>query len=152
DPPSERPMPRSAAMDDILQLLRAEYGIDFAHYKPSTVTRRIERRLALTNAPDLGGYAKLLAASSEELNALYRDLLIGVTRFFRDPESFECLETKVIPAILKRVPPDEEIRVWCAGCATGEEIYSIAILLHEHLSAAGRPLNVRMFATDVHRA
>ncbi|HXU69999.1 MAG TPA: chemotaxis protein CheB [Polyangia bacterium] len=151
DPPNERPVPRSAAMEDILQLLRAEYGIDFAHYKPSTVMRRIERRVALTNAADLGGYAKLLAAKSDELNALYKDLLIGVTRFFRDPEAFETLQRTVIPEILRRVPPDEEIRIWCAACATGEEVYSIAILLHEQLTAAGRPINLRIFATDVHR-
>ncbi|HEY2743384.1 MAG TPA: chemotaxis protein CheB [Polyangia bacterium] len=152
EPPGERAVPRSAAMEDILQLLRAEYGIDFAHYKPSTVMRRIERRVALTSAADVGGYAKLLAASPEELNALYKDLLIGVTRFFRDPEAFEFIEKQVVPAILQRVPADEEIRVWCAACATGEEVYSLAILFHEQLQAAGRPLNLRIFATDVHRS
>ena len=152
EPQGERAAPRSAAMDDILQLLRAEYAIDFAHYKPSTVTRRIERRVAMTNASDLAGYAKLVAASSDELNALYRDLLIGVTRFFRDPEAFEMLEKTVVPGILERVPPDEEIRVWSAACATGEEVYSLAILLHEQLTAAGRPLNLRVFATDVHQS
>jgi two-component system, chemotaxis family, CheB/CheR fusion protein len=147
----ERAAPRGAAMDDILHLLRAQYGIDFAHYKPSTVTRRIERRLALTNQQDLGSYAKTLAGSPEELNLLYKDLLIGVTRFFRDPEAFEMLEKKVVPAILARVPPNEEIRVWSAACATGEEVYSLAILFHEQLEAMHRPLNLRIFATDVHR-
>jgi two-component system CheB/CheR fusion protein len=147
----ERAAPRGAAMDDILHLLRAQYGIDFAHYKPSTVTRRIERRLTMTNQIDLGTYAKLLAADPDELNVLYKDLLIGVTRFFRDPEAFECLQNKVIPAILQRVPANEEIRVWSAACATGEEVYSLAILLHEQLEAARRPLNARIFATDVHR-
>jgi two-component system, chemotaxis family, CheB/CheR fusion protein len=149
---AEQPVPHSAAMGDILQLLRAEYGIDFAHYKPSTVTRRIDRRLALTHQLDLGGYAKLLSADPEELNALYRDLLIGVTRFFRDPEAFECLQNKVVPGILARVPADDELRIWCAACATGEEVYSLAILFHEQLEAAQRPLNLRIFATDVHRA
>ena len=152
EPPNEKPTPRSAAMEDVLQLLRADHGIDFAHYKPSTVTRRIERRLALTNQLDLASYARLLAASKDELNALYRDLLIGVTRFFRDPEAFERLQSKVIPAILERVPVDQEIRVWCAACATGEEVYSLAILFHEALEAAHRSLNLRIFATDVHRA
>ncbi|MGZ3440083.1 MAG: chemotaxis protein CheB, partial [Polyangia bacterium] len=147
----ERAAPRGAAMDDILHLLRAQYGIDFAHYKPSTVTRRIERRLALTNRADLGSYAKALAADPDELNVLYKDLLIGVTRFFRDPEAFEKLQNQVVPAILQRVPANEEIRVWCAACATGEEVYSLAILFHEQLEAARRPLNLRIFATDVHR-
>jgi two-component system, chemotaxis family, CheB/CheR fusion protein len=147
----ERAAPRGAAMEDILHLLRAQYGIDFAHYKPSTVTRRIERRLALTNQPDLGSYAKTLAADPDELNQLYKDLLIGVTRFFRDPEAFECLQSKVVPQIIARVAPNEEIRVWCAACATGEEVFSLAILFHEQLEALHRPLNLRIFATDVHR-
>ncbi len=151
DEPMERPLPRSAGMDEILQLLRAEYGIDFAHYKPSTVTRRIERRLALAHQADIDGYARMLASKPDELNALYRDLLIGVTRFFRDPDAFDCIQAKVIPAILARVPEGDEIRVWCAGCATGEEVYSLAILFHEQLQAAKRPLNLRIFATDVHR-
>jgi two-component system CheB/CheR fusion protein len=148
----EREAPRGAAMDDVISLLRTQYGIDFAHYKPSTVTRRIERRVAMTNRSDLGSYAKALAADPEELNALYKDLLIGVTRFFRDPEAFEMLQTKVLPHVLGRVTPSEEIRVWSAACATGEEVYSLAILFHEALDAARRPINVRLFATDVHRS
>jgi two-component system CheB/CheR fusion protein len=144
--------PMSSAMETILGLLRAEYGIDFAHYKPSTVTRRIERRLSLGTQKDLEQYARLVAADPAELNALYRDLLIGVTRFFRDLDAFDRLQTEIIPGILARVPPEEEIRIWIAGCATGEEAYSIAILLHEQLEAASRPLNLRIFATDVHRA
>ncbi|HEX4460218.1 MAG TPA: CheR family methyltransferase [Polyangia bacterium] len=148
----ERHVPRGAAMDNVLALLRTQYGIDFAHYKPSTVTRRIERRVAMTNQRDLGEYAKALASDPDELNALYKDLLIGVTRFFRDPDAFETLQTKVVPHILERVSPSEEIRVWSAACATGEEVYSLAILFHEALEAARRPINIRLFATDVHRA
>jgi two-component system CheB/CheR fusion protein len=142
----------SSSMERILRLLRADYGIEFSLYKPSTVLRRIERRLQLTNQPDVDEYARLLQSSPEELNALYRDLLIGVTRFFRDREAFDRLDQEIIPKLLLRVPPDQEIRVWVAGCATGEEAYSIAMLLHEHLEAARRPLSVRLFATDVHRA
>src|SRR6185503_4654197 len=112
--------PTSSAMEDILKLLRSEYGIDFAHYKPSTVTRRIERRVNLANQADVEEYARLLATHPDELNALYRDLLIGVTRFFRDMEAFQQLDRVVIPSILSSVPPNEEIRVWIAGCATGE--------------------------------
>src|SRR5205085_1062370 len=140
----------SSAMEEIFRLLRAEYGIDFAHYKPTTVTRRIERRVSLSHQIDLDAYARLLATNPEELNALYRDLLIGVTRFFRDAEAFEQIQRHVIPAILT-ANPDDEIRVWVAGCATGEEPYSLAILFHEQLEAARRPLNLKIFATDVHR-
>jgi two-component system, chemotaxis family, CheB/CheR fusion protein len=139
-------------MERIFELLRVSYGIDFAHYKPSTVTRRIERRLQMIAAVDLDDYAARLVASPAELDALYHDLLIGVTRFFRDQEAFEQIERHVIPGIVSAAGPRDEIRVWVAGCATGEEAYSIAILLHEQLVTAGRPLNVKMFATDVHRA
>jgi two-component system CheB/CheR fusion protein len=151
EPDSDRP-PLGTPMDQIMRLLRSEYGIEFAYYKPSTVVRRIERRLGLTNQPDVNEYARALATNPDELNALYRDLLIGVTRFFRDPEAFERLEAEVIPGILQKVKPEDEVRVWVAGCATGEEPYSIAMLLHEQLEAARRPPNVRIFATDVHRS
>jgi two-component system, chemotaxis family, CheB/CheR fusion protein len=144
-------VPSGAAMEEVIRLLRAEYGIDFNHYKPTTVIRRIERRLALCNQLDVQAYARLLATDASELNALYRDLLIGVTRFFRDAEAFELVEKQVVPAILAATSPKEEIRVWVAGCATGEEAYSLAILFHEQLEAARRPLNLKIFATDVHR-
>lgn len=139
-------------MERVFRLLKSEYGLDFAHYKQSTVVRRVERRLSMSGAPDLKVYAEKLAECPEELNALYCDLLIGVTRFFRDREAFERLEHNVIPEILARVEPHEEIRVWVPGCATGEEAYSVAILFHEQLSTAGRPLNVKIFATDMHAA
>ena len=151
DDPDHEPPELPGTTEEILRLLRSEYGIDFAHYKPSTVKRRIERRLTLTNHLDVEAYAKMLASSPEELNALYRDLLVGVTRFFRDTDAFNRLQTEVIPAILSATPANEEIRVWVAGCATGEEAYSIAILFHEALEAAGRPIHLRIFATDVHR-
>ena len=101
---------------------------------------------------DLARYAERLRLDAEELSSLYRDLLIGVTRFFRDPEAFEFLEQHVIPDILDRVPESEEIRIWIAGCATGEEAYSLAMLLFEQLSARGRQLNLKILATDVHTA
>jgi two-component system CheB/CheR fusion protein len=136
----------------IFRLLKSEHGIDFAHYKPSTVQRRVERRLAMTNESDVERYAEQLASDPAELNALYCDLLIGVTRFFRDPEAFRHLERDVIPAILERTERDRDLRVWVCGCATGEEAYSVAMLFHEQLEAAGRPLNIKIFATDVHAA
>lgn len=139
-------------MNAIYSLLRADFGIDFSHYKPNTVLRRIDRRLQLNRSLDLEEYVEQLRNDPHELNTLYKDLLIGVTRFFRDPELFERLAKDVIPDVLKKVAADDEIRVWVAGCATGEEAYSLAILLHEALVEARRPINVKIFATDVHRA
>ncbi|MDQ3033940.1 MAG: PAS domain-containing protein [Myxococcota bacterium] len=145
--------PRSApvpvGLDAVYQMLQDEFGIDFTHYKPSTVTRRIERRLQLARAQDVGDYVERLKRGREELDTLYRDLLIGVTRFFRNEEAFEALERKVLPELLRRGPSDAPFRVWVAGCATGEEAYSLAIVLAE-LSAkhGGRP--IKIFATDVH--
>lgn len=137
--------------DAILRLLRDEYGIDFSHYKASTVTRRIERRLALNRSLDLDMYAAQLRNDPRELNSLYEDLLIGVTRFFRDDAAFAVLESKVIPELVQRSGPDEQIRVWVTGCATGQEPYSIAMLLHEQLAKERRPLNLKILATDVHK-
>ena len=139
----------------ILRLLRDAYGIDFSHYKASTVTRRIERRLALNRSVDLDTYVEQLRGNPRELNSLYEDLLIGVTRFFRDDETFEVLEQRVIPEIIERTTgnsPDDQIRVWIPGCATGQEAYSIAILFHEQLAARRRPVNLKVLATDVHKA
>lgn len=135
----------------ILRVIRDNYGIDFSHYKPTTVIRRIERRLLLNHADDLEGYVDLVISDTKELNLLYKDLLIGVTQFFRDVEAFELLERKIIPELLLHLKPDQELRIWSAACATGEEAYSIAILLHERLTMMQRPANVRLFATDVHR-
>jgi two-component system CheB/CheR fusion protein len=148
----EEPIAAGSGMERIFELLRSVHGIDFAHYKPSTVMRRIERRIAMGSAADVDEYAARLMSSPVELNTLYQDLLIGVTRFFRDPEAFSLLEHQVVPAILAATSSREEIRVWCAGCATGEEAYSLGILFHEQLQAAGRPLHLKIFATDVHRS
>jgi two-component system, chemotaxis family, CheB/CheR fusion protein len=143
---------RETAMDTIYRLLRDRYGIDFAYYKPNTVARRTERRLMLNQSLDLEDYVKRLVESPDELNLLYRDLLIGVTRFFRDREAFERLEKDILPEALSSIPPDEEFRAWVAGCATGEEAYSLAILLLECMEKMQRPMQAKIFATDVHRA
>jgi two-component system CheB/CheR fusion protein len=139
-------------MEAIYRLLRTECGIDFSNYKPATVLRRIDRRLQLNHVLDLEDYVQRLREDRRELDSLYKDLLIGVTRFFRDPDLFAKLGQDVIPEIVAKAPADGEIRAWIAGCATGEEAYSFAILFHEALTAASRPLNVKIFATDVHRA
>jgi two-component system CheB/CheR fusion protein len=134
----------------VYQMLQEEFGIDFTHYKPSTVTRRIERRLALARSQDIEEYVRRLRSERNELDVLYRDLLIEVTRFFRDEQAFRVLEEQVLPELLRREPREEPLRLWVAGCATGEEAYSLAILLDDLMSRHGeRP--VKIFATDVHR-
>jgi two-component system, chemotaxis family, CheB/CheR fusion protein len=138
------------ALDALFHLLRDQFGIDFSIYKITTVARRIQRRLDLLRLDNVSSYVDLLRTDPEEINSLYRDLLIGVTQFLRDPGAFEALERDVIPQILDRVPAGEEIRVWVAGCATGEEAYSIAMLFCEALQARERPLDLKILATDVH--
>ena len=139
----------------LLRLLRDVYGIDFSHYKAGTVTRRIERRLALNRSIDLDTYVEQLRSNPRELNSLYEDLLIGVTRFFRDDEAFDVLEQRIIPEIIDRAKSDgpaDQIRVWVPGCATGQEAYSIAMLFHEQLGMRRCPVNLKILATDVHKA
>lgn len=144
----QRAQPRG--LDAVYRLLETEFGIDFNHYKPSTVTRRIERRLALAQSLNIDEYLARLRSERDELDALYRDLLIGVTRFFRDPDAFDLLERRILPDLLMREPRGAPVRLWVAGCATGEEAYSLAILVQELMAIYGeRP--VKIFATDVHR-
>jgi two-component system CheB/CheR fusion protein len=147
---SEEALEREPAMDSLLRLLRESFGIDFSLYKTTTVGRRIQRRVDLLRIPDVQAYVDQLRDDPAELNALYQDLLIGVTQFFRDPAAFDLLERSVIPQILDDVPPEQEVRVWVAGCATGEEAYSLAMLFHEQLTAKKRPINLKILATDVH--
>lgn len=135
----------------IYRMLMDEFGIDFTHYKPSTITRRIERRLLLAHTPDVEEYARRLKSDRDELDVLYRDLLIGVTHFFRDPEAFEILEHRILPELLKAGSRSSPIRLWVAGCATGEEPYSLAILCHELMAKLGVERPLKIFATDVHR-
>ena len=135
----------------IFAVLRNQCNLDFSKYKPPTVGRRIQRRMEFLNLSDTGSYSALLASDKEEVDALYRDLLIGVTEFFRDPAAFERLEKAFLPTLFEGRLPDDEIRVWSAGCATGEEAYSLAILLAEMADKHHFTGNITIFATDVHR-
>lgn len=146
-----QPESEDRGVDAVLRLLRDEYGIDFSHYKASTVSRRIERRLALNRSLDIEMYIEQLRSDPRELNSLYEDLLIGVTRFFRDDAAFDALEHRIIPELVERTAAEDQIRVWIAGCATGQEAYSVAMLLYERLAARNRPFNVKILATDVHK-
>ena len=138
-----------AAYPLVFDALNASFGIDFGYYKPGTITRRIERRMQLLEISDVAEYARRIEEDPAELDALYHDLLIGVTHFFRDPEAFAALEDHVLPTVV-RESPEMDIRVWVCGCATGEEPYSIAILLNELLERTNTRKKVKIFATDVH--
>ncbi len=136
----------------ILHRLREVYGIDFNYYKPKTITRRIERRVALhPEHINIDEYSHRVGQDAAELDSLYSDLLIGVTRFFRDPDAFEEVRKILVPKTMDRVAQDEEVRVWVCGCSTGEEAYSIAILFMEEFEARGQRINLKVLATDLHR-
>ena len=138
------------AVKKIFILLRAQTGHDFSQYKPGTIQRRIERRMAVHQISLIEHYVKYLQQTPAEVEALFRDLLIGVTNFFRDPEAFAALEDKVIPQLfVGKSTLGGVVRVWVAGCSTGEEAYSIAILLQERMEAIRQSYTVQVFATDL---
>jgi two-component system, chemotaxis family, CheB/CheR fusion protein len=134
----------------ITDLLRRGLGLDFVWYRVATVGRRIRRRMELLQLEDIADYATLLAASQEELEALGRDLLIGVTEFFRDSAVFRTLE-ELFRELLRDRPATEGFRIWSAGCASGQEAYSLAILLHDVAQQVGFGGDLKVFATDVHK-
>lgn len=136
-------------INKIYILLRAHTGHDFSGYKPGTIHRRIERRMAVHQIESLDGYVKFLQQTPAEVEALFRDLLIGVTNFFRDPEAFQTLEEQIIPKLFADKPAGGVVRVWSTGCSTGEEAYSIAILLQERMEALKTSYTVQVFATDI---
>ncbi|WP_225769290.1 CheR family methyltransferase [Inquilinus sp. Marseille-Q2685] len=133
----------------IFTLLRASTGHDFSQYKNNTFIRRVHRRMQVLQVATMADYVELLRKDPQEVEALFRDLLIGVTHFFRDAKAFEVLERDVIPKLLQEKGPDDQVRVWVPGCATGEEAYSIAILLRERMSESDVSLKVQIFATDI---
>jgi two-component system CheB/CheR fusion protein len=132
----------------IFALLREKWKVDFTHYKPSTIQRRLERRMTVNQLHDLRDYVRLLERSSQELDTFYRELLIGVTNFFRDPEAFQHLADTIIPQVLTH-GRRREARFWVAGCSTGEEAYSLAILCQEYINRAEHAIDLKIFATDV---
>lgn len=136
-------------LNGLLALLLTRRGIDFRHYKRATLQRRIERRMGLNHVDTLADYLALLRKQPEELDCLSRDLMIRVTRFFRDPEVFETLEKKVLPKLVADAGVNDNIRVWVPGCATGEEAYTIAMLLVEQLSLQRKAAGLQIFASDI---
>jgi two-component system, chemotaxis family, CheB/CheR fusion protein len=136
-------------LTSILALLKTRLKRDFHYYKKSTLIRRVRRRMGIVHVNDMEGYLALLRKKPTELDNLFKDILIGVTQFFRDPEAFEVLAKKVIPKIIKNRDADEPIRVWVTGCSTGEEAYTVGILLIEALTARKLDTSFQIFATDI---
>jgi two-component system CheB/CheR fusion protein len=144
------PLKEEEIFKHIVSLLRIRKGTDFTYYKQTTIRRRIFRRMALNKIDDLNDYLKRLREDRNEVDNLYQDLLIPVTGFFRDPKSFQRLGEAIIPSIIKNKSSGDPIRMWVAGCSTGEEVYSIAICLKEQLDDL--PAKVQIFATDINEA
>ncbi|WP_404790526.1 chemotaxis protein CheB [Altericista sp. CCNU0014] len=142
----------SNALSTIFALLRTTTGVDFTYYKPTTINRRMQRRMLLYKLESLDDYAQYLQGHPDEVQALYEEILIHVTSFFRDPQAFEQLKTHVFPAISQNKSSDTPIRIWVAGCSTGEEVYSIAICLLEFFSDRATVPPIQIFATDISEA
>jgi two-component system CheB/CheR fusion protein len=138
-----------ATLRKVMDVVRNGTGVDFAQYKAPTFGRRLARRMAVRRVDDLERYLELLAAEPDEVQALYEDVLIHVTSFFRDPEVFEGLKTTALPEIMARKAPGASIRAWVAGCSTGEEVYSLAICLLEFLGDNGLETPIQIFASDI---
>lgn len=146
--PGETPE-QSEAFQEILALLRERSGHDLSFYKSSTLVRRISRRMSVNGVDDYPDYARLLRQQPEELDRLFKELLIRVSGFFRDAEAFEALETEVIPKLLEGRERDQPLRIWVPGCSTGEEAYSIAILLRERMEERRLTCRAQVFGTDI---
>ncbi|HEY3492200.1 MAG TPA: chemotaxis protein CheB, partial [Solirubrobacterales bacterium] len=135
-------------MSKVFRLLRSATGVDFAHYKQGTIRRRLNRRMALRKSQGLNQYFRFLEENPSEVRALHDEVLINVTSFFRDPETYESLKQNVFPRIARKETGDT-VRVWVAGCATGEEPYSIAMAFLEYLAETGLSIPMQIFATDL---
>ena len=134
----------------IFTLLKSTFGVDFTHYKEGTINRRITRRMVINQINSTKEYIEYLKSHPKELQALFDDMLIGVTSFFREPETFNLLKEKVYPELLKIKTPNSPIRVWVPGCSTGEEVYSVAISLQEFLESKSIPnVIIQIFGTDI---
>ncbi len=145
----KRPEDQQNALKEIFTQLRVKTGHDFSNYKRPTLIRRIERRITVRNLPDLQSYATYIQQHPEETTALLKDLLISVTNFFRDKKAFEAIQTEVLPPIIQQKGAEEQVRIWVAGCATGEEAYTMAIMCAEQtLNVIDAP-KIQIFATDI---
>ncbi len=148
-PGNDRAKDAEEALQNILTMLRDRSGHDFRHYKRATVLRRIERRLQVRAVHTLPDYCRLLESAGREHEALLGDMLIGVTNFFRDREAFEAIEREIVPELFKDKEATDDVRAWVAACSTGEEAYSIAMLLSEHAAGMTQPPPFQVFASDI---
>jgi two-component system CheB/CheR fusion protein len=140
---------KQEALQRVIESVRKHTGVDFAFYKPATIVRRVERRMNINQCGDLEDYAQLVRDSAGEATTLYKELLIGVTRFFRDADAFEVIRKKVIPQVFENSSSDEPIRVWVPACSTGEEAYSLGMLFQEYLETHQVVREIKIFATDI---
>jgi two-component system CheB/CheR fusion protein len=140
---------RTLALKEIYEALRRRVGHDFEGYKEKTFLRRIQRRMQVVQQPSITAYTDYLRQNGEEASYLFRDLLIGVTSFFRDTEAFAALATHVIPRLFEHTTKQDTVRVWVPGCSTGEEAYSLSILMREHMVKLDEMPKVQIFATDI---
>lgn len=147
--PSTLPVKDESWINKIYAILRSHVGHDFSSYKLNTILRRINRRMGLNHISRHETYVRYLRETPDEIDALFRELLIGVTNFFRDPESFEMLKTDVLPDLLGTLGIDATFRAWIPGCSTGEEVYSLAIILKEVLDKIPNRVNLQLFGTDI---
>ncbi|MFW5771051.1 MAG: chemotaxis protein CheB [Spirochaetota bacterium] len=133
----------------ILSILKAETGHDFSNYKKNTIVRRINRRISLNQFTNTQDYLEYIRNDEREVDILFRDMLIGVTRFFRDKKAFAVLKDDILPRLIRNIPDGGNLRVWVPGCSTGEEVYSIAMILYEYLDAHPGRFNIQMFGSDI---
>jgi two-component system CheB/CheR fusion protein len=147
--PSETIAESPDVLNKVFLLLRSRTGHDFTYYKHSTIKRRIKRRMLVHKLERLADYIRLLQKAPAEVDALFEDILINVTGFFRDPESFKALQQEVFPHLLDKRPSDMPLRIWVSGCSTGEEAYSLAIALMESMGERAGETPVQIFATDI---
>jgi two-component system, chemotaxis family, CheB/CheR fusion protein len=147
--PSARGLENHEVLREVLNLVRVRTGHDFANYKTATLQRRIQRRITVHDLDSITSYARLIREEPNEAVLLMRELLISVTRFFRDPDAFAVLEERIVPRLFVGKQAHDQVRVWVAGCATGEEAYSIAMLLVEHCERQEVRPTIQVFATDL---
>lgn len=143
------PQNEETQLSKIIAILRDSQGVDFGYYKQNTILRRLEKRISLNRFTDINEYINFLFYNDREIKTLFNELLIGVTRFFRDEELFESLRKHALPVLVDETDPGKDIRIWVAGCSTGEEVYSLAILFAEYLEEKSISRNIKIFATDI---
>lgn len=148
-PSPEQQPPHDEDLFNVFKILRKYSGVNFENYKPNTILRRISRRMLLQSVETLSDYVEHLRNSPKEISALYEDILINVTSFFRDPETFDVLKEEIFPRLMSKSSPQRNLRIWVPACSTGEEVYSIAICLTEFLSEQRKSMPIQIFGTDI---